>query len=99
MINQLQKQQLQAYFDGIAAERDRWSRRTRLYHQTIKDYCAFMIPPGASVLELGCGTGDLLNAVKPGRGVGIDFSRNMVALAVQKYPHLSFIHADAEEFT
>jgi len=26
------------------------------------------------VLELGCGLGDLLAAVRPSRGVGVDFS-------------------------
>ena len=48
---------------------------------------------------MGCGTGDLLNAVKPAVGVGIDFSENMVlAIARAKYPNLSFIHADASDF-
>jgi hypothetical protein len=46
----------------------------------------------------GSGTGDLLNAVKPSRGVGIDFSENMVALACKKYPHLEFLCLDGEQF-
>ena len=37
------------------------------------------------VLEVGCGIGDLLAAVKPSRGVGVDISPEMVKLASNKY--------------
>ena len=56
----------------------------------------FIIPEGSSVLEIGCGTGELLNAVKPGNGVGIDFSKNMINIASNKFPHIKFIEMDAE---
>jgi len=47
------------------------------------------------VLEIGCGTGDLLNAVRPAQGVGIDFSPAMIEIARRKYPHLDFRVMDA----
>lgn len=50
-------------------------------------------------MELGCSTGDLLNAVKPGKGIGVDFSPTVIELAKQKYPHLEFHLADAADFT
>lgn len=50
------------------------------------------------MLQVGCGTGDLLNGLKPARGVGIDFSGEMIRIAGEKYPHLTFIEADAESF-
>ncbi|HEU4638858.1 MAG TPA: methyltransferase domain-containing protein, partial [Candidatus Binatia bacterium] len=49
------------------------------------------------MLEIGCGTGDLLAAVNPSLGVGVDFSRGMIKQAREKYPQLSFIEADAHE--
>jgi len=43
---------------------------------------------GLRVLELGSGTGELLDALKPSYGVGIDISHGMVEHAQHKYPHL-----------
>jgi SAM-dependent methyltransferase len=51
------------------------------------------------VIEVGCGLGDLLAAVKPARGVGVDFSPAMIALARQRHPELEFQVADAAEYT
>lgn len=86
-------------FSRIAARRDYWKKRNRLYHRTLEDYFSFTIPEGATVLEVGCGTGDLLAAVKPSRGVGVDFSPEMIAIAQKKYPGLTFVCADAEDFS
>ena len=47
------------------------------------------------VLEVGCGQGDLLAALRPSLGVGVDLSAPMVRQASEKYPHLRFIQADA----
>jgi ubiquinone/menaquinone biosynthesis C-methylase UbiE len=47
-------------------------------------------------MELGCGTGDLLNALKPKRGIGIDFSSEMVRIASKRYPDLEFRTEDIE---
>jgi ubiquinone/menaquinone biosynthesis C-methylase UbiE len=65
------------YFENTAHKRDKWKRRNKFYQKTIEKQFAFIIPEGATVLELGCATGDLLNAVKPGRVFGIDFSPTM----------------------
>ena len=46
----------------------------RYYHVLLQKYFAFLVPPDVRVLELGCGLGDLLAAVKPAHGVGVDFS-------------------------
>ena len=47
-------------------------------------------------MEIGCGTGELLHAVKPSYGVGVDFSANMVSIARKKFPELIFKIQDAE---
>ncbi|MFA6481688.1 MAG: glycosyltransferase [Bacteroidales bacterium] len=86
------------YFDRLAARRDKWLKRNRFYHRTLEKQYRMIIPEGSTVLELGCGTGDLLNAVKPGTGCGIDFSEGMIERARIKYPDLQFHHADAGEF-
>lgn len=86
----------QLFHDQRAAERPRESGRW--YHQLLKRYYAFLVPPGARVLELGCGLGDLLAAVEPAHGVGVDFSPKVLELARQRHPHLEFYLADACNF-
>ena len=56
-----------------------------------------MVLPNSSVLEIGCGVGDLLAALEPQRGVGVDLSEKMVEIARRKYPHLEFVAGDFEE--
>jgi SAM-dependent methyltransferase len=70
----------------------------RYYHRLLERYFTFLIPPGARVLEIGCGLGDLLAAVKPSRGVGVDFSSAMIAQARERHPELTFHLAEAIEF-
>ena len=63
-----------AHWDAVAASADRSKRWSRGYHERLAQLYRFLIPPGQRVLELGCGEGDLLAAVEPARGVGVDFS-------------------------
>src|SRR5262245_57065290 len=46
--------------------------------------------PGSSVLELGSGDGDLLAALAPAKGVGVDVSAGMVEVARERHPGLRF---------
>jgi SAM-dependent methyltransferase len=85
------------FYDARAAARPR--ETARHYHELLRRYFAFLVPPGVRVLEVGCGIGDLLAAVKPAHGVGIDFSPQMVELARQRHPGLEFQVAEAQAFT
>ncbi len=84
-----------AWFDRFAAERARWKERNRYYYAEIERLARETIPPGARVLELGCGTGDLLAAVQPSLGVGVDISEGMVRAAGERYGTLLFVRGDA----
>jgi len=53
--------------------------------------------PGQRVIEIGCGCGDLLAAVEPAFGVGIDFSGETIRLAAAKHPELFFVQMDAHD--
>ncbi len=76
------------------------SRKTfsRYYHSRMHTVYRNVILEGSSVLEVGCGTGDLLAATKPSVGVGIDFSASAIERARQQHPHLEFVLADAHGF-
>lgn len=80
------KAEKRAHFDGMAAERPRWIARNRYYHDDLKSLVSSIVPRGASVLEVGCGTGDLLAALEPSRGVGVDFAPEMVRVARARFP-------------
>lgn len=56
-----------------------------------------LIPVGAKVLEVGCACGDLLSALKPSEGVGVDFCPEVLEKAQSAHPQLEFILADAHE--
>ena len=87
-----------AHWDEIACKQDTWSGLGGYYHQRIIDVYRFLIPPAQKVLEIGCGHGDLLAALQPTTGVGIDFSPEMIQRAKKRYPGLRFIQADAHDF-
>jgi ubiquinone/menaquinone biosynthesis C-methylase UbiE len=91
------QQLIYEYFERTAPKREKWKRRNRFYHKTIEKQFSFIIPEGSVVLELGCSTGDLLNAVKPGKGYGVDFAPSAIETARKKYPHLNFQVADAHD--
>ncbi|MDQ3701017.1 MAG: class I SAM-dependent methyltransferase, partial [Chloroflexota bacterium] len=84
-----------AWFDRYAGERGRWKGRNRYYYGEIERLAREAIPPGARVLELGCGTGELLAAVQPSLGVGVDVSEGMVRAARERYGSLLFLRGDA----
>lgn len=67
------------------------------YHRRLQHVYRTMVPPGLRVLELGSGTGDLLAALEPSAGVGVDLSGAMTAASARKYPHLTFVQADAHD--
>ncbi len=86
------------HWNQYADSTKRWERSRKYYRKRLTEIYQFLIPPGMSVLELGCGQGDLLAALKPSHGVGLDLSDVMVAKARSKYPPLHFFHGDAHTF-
>ncbi len=85
-----------AFFDEFAASEHTWRRRNRTYHRLIEAVYRFIVPPEATVLEIGSGSGDLLAALEPDVGVGCDVSAEMVALASRRHPKLVFLHSSGE---
>jgi glycosyltransferase involved in cell wall biosynthesis/SAM-dependent methyltransferase len=84
------------FFDEFAASEPDWRRRNRTYHRLVEAVYRFIVPSGATVLEIGSGSGDLLAALEPKVGVGCDVSGEMVALASKRHPELVFLHSSGE---
>ena len=90
------KQLIKQHADKLAEKRDKWINRNSYFHKSDHSYMKFLVGENARVLELGCGTGRLLNALSPSHGVGIDLSENMIDIAKKNYPNLEFIQGDIE---
>jgi len=97
MILTKRKQAIQANADEQASSRDAWMGKNAYYYRDDRAYMRFLVRPGQSVLELGCGTGELLDALEPSRGVGVDLSARMVEVASSRYPRLEFRQGDVED--
>lgn len=88
------------HFDWVSAH-DGAPRRVQAgFHAQIAAQLQHLIPAGSRVLEAGCGRGDLLRALKPSRGVGIDVSLRMLEHARAADPQCAceYRQADATTF-
>jgi SAM-dependent methyltransferase len=83
--------------DKMAGRRVEWREKAAFFHEEDNRYLRFVIPEGSRVLEIGCGIGDTLAALKPARGVGLDFSPGMIDEARKRHPDLEFHVGDAED--
>ena len=88
-----------AHWNAIARKRDSWQGMGRWYHQRLLEVYHFHVSPNQSVLEVGCAEGQLLASLKPARGVGVDFSEEMIGRAQKQYPQLEFIQGDAHDLS
>jgi hypothetical protein len=68
------KRELLAYFEADNGLQDKPTRLNAAFSDADRHFMRFLIPPGKRVFELGCGSGDLLAALEPSYGVGVDFS-------------------------
>lgn len=68
------------------------------YHRSLQNLYGHLVTSDASILEIGCGTGNLLASLSPAKGLGIDFCESIIAQAKIAHPQLDFICADAHEF-
>lgn len=83
------------HWDEVACRLDHWHGWGGYYQRRLEYIFQFLIVPKQRVLEIGCALGDLLAAIKPEIGVGIDFSKEMLKRAKRRHPELTFIQADA----
>ncbi len=87
------------HWDAQAQRTYTWDKPAQAYHKRLEEIYQLLVPKGARVIELGCGAGNLLAALRPGYGVGVDISSRMLEIAAAKYPNLTFVHADAHDLS
>ena len=91
------KASIRDWADRFADQRDEWIKANTFYYEDDLRFMRFLIPEHLRVLELGCATGQLLAALKPSYGVGVDLSERMIAVARRNHPGLHFFVGDVED--
>jgi len=86
-------EKVRAFYEAAPVELN-WAARS--YRRLLAHYYNLLIPGDASVLEIGCGAGDLLAQVRAARRVGIDLSPRQIAAARARVPDAEF-HVQAGE--
>ena len=89
------RQARQEHWNQVARKLGDWRGWGGYYHRRLTEVYRSLVAPGQSVLELGCSRGDLVAALEPTVGVGVDFSEEMIHAARRRHPQLHFIQADA----
>ncbi|MBI2028433.1 MAG: glycosyltransferase [Candidatus Levybacteria bacterium] len=92
-------EKVRQHFNVVAVSRAKWKKKAKYYHDSLEKLYSFLIPKLSRVLEIGCGTGDLLNATSPSYGMGIDIAERMIEIARKKYQRLRFVQMDAQALT
>jgi 2-polyprenyl-3-methyl-5-hydroxy-6-metoxy-1,4-benzoquinol methylase len=87
------------HWNTIARKLDSWQGMGGWYHHRLAEIYRFYVSPNQKILEVGCAEGHLLASLKPTRGVGIDFSDEMICRAKEHYPELEFIQMDAHDLS
>lgn len=82
------------HWNELARATDAFEGFGATYHRRLSEVYRFLVPPGQRVLELGCGRGDLLAALEPSVGVGLDLSAEMIDRARTRHPGLRFLERD-----
>ncbi len=85
-----------AYFEKLAPKRKKARGINAHYWNEITNYCEYFAHEDISILEIGCGAGELISSIRGKRKVGIDFSPSMIEIAKERFKNVDFKVMEAE---
>ena len=89
--------EIRQHYDRVCETREAYVQNNAYYYEQVYRLLRLIIPAGKRVLQVGCLTPDILNAVNPSFGLGIDISSKQVAVCQKRFPNLQFrLHSDYE---
>jgi SAM-dependent methyltransferase len=86
-----------AYWNARAHASEEAAGWSEYYHKSLHRIYKHLVPPHQRILEIGCGQGELLEALEPSEGVGVDFSVEMIRRGSGRRRQLLFIHSDVQD--
>lgn len=75
----------------------KWRRKNSYYYRWLEKIYTCNVRPNSRVLHVGCECGDLLAAVKPSCGVGVDPNEDSIEFAKERFPNLHFETQDPHD--
>jgi 2-polyprenyl-3-methyl-5-hydroxy-6-metoxy-1,4-benzoquinol methylase len=94
----MNKSPVEKHFDSIADKYDYFKKRNWYYYQNLKKLYRELVLPQQKVLEIGCGTGDLISSVEAQDAFGIDISSEMIRIARKKHSNVNFQTSTIENY-
>ncbi len=85
---------ISAFYDH-APTQSTWG--ARCYRSLLAHYYNLLIPADARILEIGCGSGELLALLRAGHKTGIDLSARQIEAARQRLPDATLVVQAGEE--
>ena len=94
------------WIEGVASSRRRQTTRLSQHTKTLTKLLQQLVVPHSRILQLGCGKGHVLAALRPAHGVGVEIAHENVKEATESHANekepgkldLEFIEADPEHF-
>ncbi len=87
------------YFNSFAPHRTKYRKSKSYYWNSITKYFNYFCHEESSILEIGCGTGELIHQISGSRKIGIDFSEAMIEEARKQFPNEDFRVMEAENIS
>lgn len=89
-------QNIKEYYFANAATWTKYRMRRSYYWNSIANYINHFISPDSSILEVGCGSGQMIASISGTRRVGIDFCEPLINEAKAQFRGIEFVCMDAE---
>lgn len=96
-LSTLSQEHLRTIAAAFDAPEAKLTAAARSYRRLLGEYYNLLIPADASVLEIGCGDGELLARIRAAKKTGIDLSAAQLARARARLPEATFLQQSGEE--
>lgn len=95
----MNKKNLTSYMNKISKKREFYLKLNKTYYKTLQKIIDQNITTNTSILEVGCGIGNIIGQLKAEYKVGIDISDKMIKIANSKFTDTKFIVGDIENYS
>ncbi len=93
------KEEYKEYFVKHSDTWVKYRKKRAYYWDSITQYCNYFIQDDNKVLEIGCGSGEMIEKLNGSSKTGIDFCEPLIEKARENFPGIRFEVMDAEDLS